>query len=275
MKAEVVRRSSQLRVPHDGAAGDRRAPGNVAQDGLHRESEPRKADTRPHATATQKARDRRDSRWDEHRRARREQLVDAAVTAIGRRGAGVGMEEIAAEAGTSKTVVYRHFTDRTDLYVAVCSRVAGSLLAELRAAMDRGDTPRATLAAAIETYLAFIEADPELYRFVVHPQGHHGHFGPDGDADPISTLSDLVGDQAAAILTDALEQAGRSPDAALPWGHGVVGTVRAAADWWLRAGRPMLRSELAAHLTDLAWAGLSGVVTTEAGSPRARTEEEL
>ena len=26
------------------------------------------------------------------------------------------------------------------------------------------------------------------------------------------------------------------------------------------AGRPMLRTELAAHLTDLAWAGLSGVV---------------
>jgi hypothetical protein len=37
--------------------------------------------------------------------------------------------------------------------------------------------------------------------------------------------------------------------------------VRSAADWWLRADRPMLRSELAAHLTDLAWAGLSGVVT--------------
>ncbi|TKJ23472.1 TetR family transcriptional regulator [Blastococcus sp. CCUG 61487] len=214
-----------------------------------------------------KARDRRDSRWDEHRRARREQLVDAAVAAVGKHGAGVGMEEIAAEAGTSKTVVYRHFTDRTDLYLAVCSRVAGSLLAELRAAMDRSDTPRGTLAAAVETYLAFIEADPELYRFVVHPQGHNRAFGP----DPIEGLSDLVGDQATAILAEALQQAGREPAAAQPWGHGVVGMVRAAADWWLRAGRPMLRTELAAHLTDLAWAGLSGVVTTEAGP----TEEEL
>jgi hypothetical protein len=37
--------------------------------------------------------------------------------------------------------------------------------------------------------------------------------------------------------------------------------VRAAADWWLRADRPMLRSELAAQLTELAWAGLSGVVS--------------
>jgi AcrR family transcriptional regulator len=259
MKAEAVRRSSQLRTP-----------GNVAHPGDSRDSGTRTAEHGVRASDRPKARDRRDSRWDEHRRARREQLVDAAVTAIGKRGAGVGMEEIAAEAGTSKTVVYRHFTDRTDLYVAVCSRVAGALLTELRAAMDRSDTPRATLAAAIETYLAFIEADPELYRFVVHPQGQNGHFGP-SDADPISTLSDLVGDQAAAILAEELRRAGRAPDAGQPWGHGVIGMVRAAADWWLRAGRPMLRTELAAHLTDLAWAGLAGVVTTEA----APTEEEL
>ncbi len=58
----------------------------------------------------------------------------------------------------------------------------------------------------------------------------------------------------------ALEQAGQDTAAAGPWGHGLVGLVRSAADWWLRAERPMLRSELAAHLTDLAWAGLSGVV---------------
>ncbi|MGY1915030.1 TetR family transcriptional regulator [Blastococcus sp. SYSU DS0973] len=203
-------------------------------------------------------RDRRDSRWDEHRRARRAALVDAAVVAVGKHGAGVGMEEIAAEAGTSKTVVYRHFADRSDLHVAVCTRVAEQLLPTLRAAMEASDQPREMLGGAVEAYLAFLEADPELYRFVVH--------GPPGSidaADPITGLSDLVGDQAAAVLAPALEQAGRDPATAAPWGHAVVGLVRAAADWWLRAGRPTPRRQLAAHLTELAWAGLSVVVTTE------------
>jgi hypothetical protein len=110
--------------------------------------------------------------------------------------------------------------------------------------------------AAIDAYLGFLEADPELYRFVVHQS-------PDRPAsDPISTLSDLVGEQASAEIAVALQQAGSDPAAAWPWGHGVVGLVRAAADWWLRADRPMLRAELTAHLTDLAWAGLSGVVAT-------------
>ena len=211
-------------------------------------------------------RDRRDSRWDEHRRARREQLVDATIAAVGRHGAGVGMEEIATAAGTSKTVVYRHFADRTELHVAVCARVAGSLTARLREAMESTGEPRQMVAAAVETYLAFLEADPELYRFVVQAPDRPGGQGP-GDADPIANLSHLVGDQAAALVAVALEQAGRDPAAALPWGHGLVGLVRSAADWWLQADRPMPRVELAAHLTDLAWAGLSGVVS--------RKEEEL
>ncbi|SDF62268.1 transcriptional regulator, TetR family [Blastococcus fimeti] len=220
MKAEAVRRSSQpLRVP-----------GNVTQP-----------------------RDRRDSRWDEHRRARREQLVQATLSAVGRHGAGVGMDEIAAAAGTSKTVVYRHFADRSQLYLAVCTEVAERLLAQLRTAIASSEHPRAMTAAAIGTYLAFLEAEPEVYRFVVSQH-------PADVADPIANLADLVGDQAAALMALALEQAGRDPAAAGAWGHGLVGLVRSAADWWLRAERPMLRTELAAHLTDLAWAGLSGVV---------------
>jgi AcrR family transcriptional regulator len=248
MKAEAVRRSS-----HD----------KIAHSGERRESKPRMTRDQ-HDTLDQRApgagraRDRRDSRWDEHRAARRRQLVDATLAAVGKHGAGVGMEEIAAEAGTSKTVVYRHFADRAELHVAVCNRVAAQLLPKLREAIESNSSPRAMVAAAIETYLAFLEADPELYRFVVHPQ----NVDRPTAGDPVSSLSDLVGEQAAAAVSVALQQAGHDPAAAAPWGHGVVGLVRSAADWWLRAGRPMLRSELAAHLTDLAWAGLSGVVST-------------
>ena len=201
-------------------------------------------------------RDRRDSRWDEHRRARRRELVDAALVAVGRHGAGVGMDEIAATAGTSKTAVYRHFADRGELHTAVCARVAEQLTATLRAAMLSSEHPRGMLAAAIDAYLGFLEADPEVYRFVVHT-----HPAGSADRDPIATLSDLVGDEAAAVVAEALRRAGADDTPAAPWGHGVVGLVRSAADWWLRADRPMSRSDLAAHLTDLAWAGLSGVVT--------------
>jgi AcrR family transcriptional regulator len=230
-----------------GARAARHRPGECLKPRVSGTVGPVKAET--------SRRDRRDSRWDEHRRARREQLVDATIAAVGRHGAGVGMEEIATAAGTSKTVVYRHFADRTELHVAVCSRVAASLTARLREAMESTGEPRQMVAAAVETYLAFLEADPEVYRFVVHTRPA----GP-GDGDPLTTLSDLVGDQAAALVGEALRRAGADQTPAAPWGHGIVGLVRSAADWWLRADRPMPRGDLAAHLTDLAWAGLSGVV---------------
>ncbi|MGY1742209.1 MULTISPECIES: TetR family transcriptional regulator [unclassified Blastococcus] len=234
----------------------------IAQSGGRRES----------GAGATAMRDRRDSRWDEHRRARREQLVDATLAAVARHGAGVGMDEIAAAAGTSKTVVYRHFADRGELYVAVCNRVAGQLTAKLREAMASSSDPRAMVSAAIETYLAFLEADPELYRFVVR----HPLLDRPVDADPITTLSDLVGGQAAALVAAALTAAGRDPAPAQPWGHGLVGLVRAAADWWLAADRPMLRADLAAHLTELAWAGLAGVLPgTRPADPRPAVPEAL
>jgi AcrR family transcriptional regulator len=234
MKAEAVRPASQDKIAHAGERRESKAP--------------------------DAARDRRDSRWDDHRRARRQEIVDATIAAVGKHGAGVGMDEIAAEAGTSKTVVYRHFADRAELYVAVCNRVAVQLLPKLRAAIEsNANHPRAMVAAAIDTYLAFIDGDPELYRFVVHQQALDRSAG-----DPVNSLSVLVAEQAAAVISVALQWAGRDPAAAAPWGHGVVGLVRSAADWWLRGNRPMPRSELAAHLTDLAWAGLSGVVTSPA-----------
>ena len=207
-------------------------------------------------------RDRRDSRWDAHRRARREQLVDATLAAVGRHGAGVGMDEIAAAAGTSKTVVYRHFTDRTQLHLAVCTRVAGQLTRKLRESVGGSTDPRQMVAAAVDTYLAFLEADPEVYRFVVS----HSPAGA-GGTDPISSLSDLVGDEVGALVAAALARAGQDTAAAAPWGHGVIGLVRAAADWWVRADRPVPRAQLAAQLTDLAWAGLRGGVTPGPSSP--------
>lgn len=204
-------------------------------------------------------RDGRASRWDAHRRARRTELVDAALHAIRTHGAAVGMDEVAATAATSKTVVYRHFADRTQLYVAVCERVAAVLVSQVRRAVENAHGPRAQLAAGIEAYLALIENDPEVYRFVVHrPLAER----------TLSDLVSLVGDQAAAVIAAHLGRAGADPTPAVPWGHGVVGMVRAAADNWLARPAGTTRTELAAHLTDLAWSGLSGVTTHAAHDPK-------
>jgi AcrR family transcriptional regulator len=204
-------------------------------------------------------RDRRSTRWDAHRTARRAELVEAALAAIRERGAGAGMDDVAASAGTSKTVVYRHFTDRADLHAAVCARVADSIVTHVRAAVDAAAGSRQMATAAIGEYLRLVEADPEVYRFVVHRPLLDRDLVR-GGADPVGDLISRIGAEAAVVIAAHLAAHGRDATAAAPWGHGLVGLVHAATDNWLARPEGMTRDELATHLTDLAWTGLSGVL---------------
>lgn len=207
--------------------------------------------------------DGRSTRWDQHRAARRRELVEATVRAIREHGAAVGMDDIASAAGTSKTVVYRHFADRQGLYAAVCESVDTRILRAIGQALGANGTdlsavrssPRELLAAAIDSYLALVERDPEVYRFVVtaplldRPGG-----------DPAAPVTDHIAAQLTELLAAALQAAGRDASAAPVWAAGVVGMVRAAADQWLADPRGQdrpTRTTLTQHLTDLAWGGLS------------------
>jgi AcrR family transcriptional regulator len=204
--------------------------------------------------------DGRSTRWDEHRATRRRELVEAALRAIRQHGAGVGMDEIAAVAGTSKTVVYRHFTDRAGLYAAVAESVDARIVRDVGAALGAGgrdlrdvdSTPRALVAAAIDAYLGLVEKDPEVYRFIVN--------APLLDSpvrDPAGAVTSHVAEQMSQVLAHAMSAAGRDATAAAVWGAGLVGMVRAAADQWLSDVARMTRQQLTDHLTDLAWGGLS------------------
>jgi AcrR family transcriptional regulator len=211
--------------------------------------------------------DGRSTRWDQHRATRRRELVEATVRAIRQHGAGVGMDDIAAVAGTSKTVIYRHFTDRQGLYAAVCESVDALILRNLGEATGAaggdlataGASPRALIAGAIDAYLALVERDPEVYRFVVTAPLLDQTSG-----DPAATVTDHIAAQMSAVIAAALTAAGRSTTPAPVWGAGLVGMVRAAADHWLADSSAMTRRELTEHLTDLAWGGLSAAWSSEA-----------
>jgi AcrR family transcriptional regulator len=215
-------------------------------------------------TSTAESTDGRTTRWEEHRRARRSELVETTLAAIRRHGAGVGMEEIATFAGTSKTVLYRHFADRAELYLAVCARVEELVERQLRAAMAQAEGPREMISASIGSYLAIVESDPEVYRFVVHRPGLDRPVD-----DPVSGLTAAIGDQVAAALAAQLAAAGRDTAAAGPWGHGLVGLVHSATDHWLGQNPRMHRAALTDHLTQLTWAGLSDVLVLDPSDPGA------
>ena len=59
---------------------------------------------------------------------RREQILAAATEAFARSGfAATSLEDIAAEAGITRVILYRHFDSKTDLYQAVLDRMCARL----------------------------------------------------------------------------------------------------------------------------------------------------
>lgn len=215
--------------------------------------------------ATEATPDGRSSRWDEHRLNRRQELVEATLHAIREHGAGVGMDEVAATARTSKTVFYRHFTDRAGLYTAVAERVDATIIRDLtRAAGDPAPQgARAVIRGVIAAYLRLVEDDPEVYRFIVNapivPPGER----PQGDV--AAGMTDRIAAHVAELVTGGLAGEGSAPRR---WGVALVGMVRATADAWLAAGGAAggpSSDELADELTALAWDGLSSLAAPSAG----------
>lgn len=193
--------------------------------------------------------DGRDSRWAQHRADRRRELVEHTLRAIRRHGASVGLDVIAAEAGTSKTVIYRHFGGRSGLYVAVVEAVDAFILADLQAAMAGTDPEDVTglVADMAGAYLGLVERDPEIYRFVVtRPLVD----GPVTD-DPVAGLTDRIAEQVTAALAAHLRRHGQDDVSAATWGHGLVGFIRAAADHWLTSGTPRDRADVVGDVTRL------------------------
>ncbi len=164
------------------------------------------------------------------------------------------MDDIAAQAGVSKPILYRHFTDRADLWLAVGRRVNDDLLAAMSSALVVDRPPRETIAAVVDTYLALIEEDPEVYRFVVH-----GSLADRGmSSDLVHAQMALMAAEVARVLGDRLRQAGVDSGGAEPWAHGIVGMVQAAADWWIDR-RSMSRAALVNYLTAMISTGVDGL----------------
>lgn len=197
--------------------------------------------------------DARRERWREHREGRRAEFVEATIRAVRRLGPDVGMDEIAAEAGVTKPVLYRHFADKADLYEAVGERGTDILMTNIVPALADDGPIYERIRRAVGCYVEFIDEYRELYRFLV--------------VRPNPSKQDLVHEdksKIAAVLAELLAAYLKlfrmNPVIAGPSAHGIVGLVQAAGDWWLDHPDDMTREHLTDHLTMLIWHGIDGVL---------------
>ena len=163
------------------------------------------------------------------------------------------MDQLAAAAGVTKPILYKHFGDRSGLTKAIGDEYATGILDEIRAALASGGDDQVLLVAAVDAYLSFVERDPDLYRFLVMTGGDNAAVGA-------ATLVDFmprIAQEVALVLGERMRDAGLDSGAAEPWAYGIVGMVHLAGHWWLGRGT-MPRARLVEYLTSLLWNGLPG-----------------
>ena len=184
---------------------------------------------------------------------RRAQLLEVGRSLFARKGFdGTSIEEIAAEAGVSKPVVYEHFGGKEGLYAVVVDREMQSLADRITTALARADSRgnRALLERAALALLEYVESSTDGFRILVRDSS----VAPAGGT--FASLINDIASQVEHILAAAFRERDLDPALAPLYSQALVGMVALTGQWWLEARSPG-RQEVAAHLVNLAYNGLA------------------
>jgi AcrR family transcriptional regulator len=207
---------------------------------------------------------------------RRQQLLAVGRQLFAERGfEGTSVEEIAATAGVSKPVVYEHFGGKEGLYAVVVDHEIQTLMLAMTTALTgRTSTSREILERAALALLDYIEHETDGFRILVRDSPV---------TQPTGGFASLISDVASQvehILAAQFAARGFSRDVAPLYAQMLVGMVALTGQFWLDH-RTLDKSEVAAHLVNLAWNGLTSLEGNPQLSPgstqwlaAARTEAE-
>lgn len=167
-------------------------------------------------------------------------------------GPDFGIEQVAVEAGVTKPVLYRHFSDKADLLEAMGERATEILLDRLIPALNSEEAPLPRIRKSIDAVLASLDEFPNLYWVLAR----HGPM--QGVAsDVVRQDKEIIATALSALLGDYLRAFGVDSGPAEPWAYGVVGFVQSTAEWWLER-RSMSRDSVVEYLTIAVWSAIDG-----------------
>ena len=183
---------------------------------------------------------------------RREQLLRIGRQLFAEKGfEGASVEEVAARAQVSKPVVYEHFGGKEGLYAVVVDRETQALLEAITGALEQPDHPRVLAEKAALALLDYVEGSPDGFRILVRDS-------PIAAGTSFASLISDVASQVEYLLAAAFKHNGFDAKLAPMYSQMLVGMVALTGQWWMDSRKPR-KTEVAAHVVNLAWNGLSGL----------------
>jgi AcrR family transcriptional regulator len=196
--------------------------------------------------------DARSERWREHRKKVRAEIVEAAFRAIDRLGPDLSVREVAEEAGTAKPKIYRHFTDKSDLFRAIGERLRDMLWAAIFPSIDLAtDSAREVIRRSVAEYVSLIDQHPNVLRVFIQDRS--------AATSPSTVRTFDEGRQITLAMADMFDNELRDMEldhAAVELAaHAAFGSAASATEWWLGSDvdspRRMPRDKFVEHLTTI------------------------
>ena len=184
------------------------------------------------------------------RAERRAAILQAAAGAFIAHGfAGTSMDDVAAAAGITKLIVYRHFDSKEALYESVLSQVSSRLAEEFVTLVDRG----VTTGLGVRVLLNVAREEPEPFVLLWRHAAREPHFAEHAHAFRRTVV---------ALADTMLERRTVGDPIRRRWAAELsVSYLVDAVIHWLERGDPRRDEEL----VELVSSGLSAMVTAWAG----------
>ncbi|HEX7289806.1 MAG TPA: helix-turn-helix domain-containing protein [Conexibacter sp.] len=195
-------------------------------------------------------------------RAERERLIlDVAHARFAAHGfAAVTMDDVAADAGVTKPLLYAYFGNKERLYLACMERAGEAMFATVGAAVSDADSPAGALRRGLHAFFAFVDEDRDAWRVLFDETLPAGGEIAERVAQYRERLLALVAQTNLERLPEERRAAAKTEVEATS--VALLGAAEALARWWLRTGA-MPAADAAELLIATAEPGL---VTRAAGS---------
>ena len=183
---------------------------------------------------------------------RREQLLRVAAQLLSDpETSSASMDEIAAAAGVTKPVLYRHFPSKRALVQQVLADGIDRLREALSSAVTEATTPRQQVELGFVAFFRFIESEPGVHDLLFSGNvWTQSGFAQElnefktGMAESVSELIDVPG------IDETLRRF---------YGAAVVGMCDQSVRQWMQDGCVTSAEQAAADLAEMAWTGLRGL----------------
>jgi AcrR family transcriptional regulator len=184
---------------------------------------------------------------------REAQLISIALPKFAARGLhAVSVDEVAAEAGVTKPMVYAYFGSKDGLFEACAEAAARGLEEALAASAAEHLDPEMRMWHGLLTVFRFVDEHAEAWRLLYAPTAPAGPF-----AGPAARASRAMADLVTQQMVESARARGfvrAATDHLEPLAHAFVHATIGMGSWWLEH-RDQPRELQALRMMNLAWMG--------------------